>query len=163
MGAGINGQAAPPPRPPLNRRAVRTTGAAAPSRWGKRILRSQPRAPPDAQASGCANDGRCRALTLGEAHTAEPAPRPARRSSVGLCERRALPRPHAGGSACCGASPAPAGRRAFSADVHVRADAAGWSSWVAERSPTDATLWLLTHHACTPGASRHCDGARRML
>ena len=122
-----------------------------------------PAAPPAAEPSGCANDGRCRALTLGEAHTAEPAPRPARRSSVGLCERRALPRPHAGGSACCGASPAPAGRRAFSADVHVRADAAGWSSWVAERSPTDATLWLLTHHACTPGASRHCDGARRML
>jgi hypothetical protein len=47
-------------------------------------------------------------------------------------------------------SPATAGRRALSADVHVRADAAGWSRWVAELKATDATLWLLPHRACTP-------------
>ena len=47
------------------------------------------------------------------------------------------------------ASPASAGLRARSAGVYVRTEAAGWSSWVAERSATDATLWLLTHHACT--------------
>jgi hypothetical protein len=34
--------------------------------------------------------------------------------------------------------------------VYVRADAAGWSRSAAERSATDATLWLLTHHDCIP-------------
>jgi len=36
---------------------------------------------------------------------------------------------------------------------YARADAAGWSRSVAERSATDATLWLLTQHACTRRAS----------
>ena len=76
-GAGTNGQAASPPRPPLNRRAVRT---------------------------------------------------------------KALPRPHTGAYTCCGTSPASTGLRACSAGVYVRADAAGWSRRVAERSATDATL-----------------------
>jgi|YNPMSStandDraft_1061717.scaffolds.fasta_scaffold74196_2 hypothetical protein len=51
-------------------------------------------------------------------------------------------------------SPASAGLRALSAGVHVRAGAAGWSRWVAERSATDATLWFLTHHDCTQAVTR---------
>jgi len=49
--------------------------------------------------------------------------RPARRSSVGLKARRALPRPR-WRVRMLRASPAPAGLRALSADVHVRAGVA---------------------------------------
>jgi len=139
----------PPPRPTLKRRAESTTGAAAPS-----LARADaPRQPRASRASGPqrgrSRPRRCGAPWCMRMRRSQPR-RPARRSSVGLKARRALPRPRwrvrmfrASGASCaqrgrvrsrrrCAswcvrmlrASPAPAGLRALSADVYVRAGVA---------------------------------------
>jgi len=169
----------PPPRPTLKRRADGTKGAAAPSRWGMRMLRASPAsagrrarsadvhvragvARPDGRAC-CGTSPAPRPTLKRRADGTKGAAAPARwgmrmlRPSPASAGRRARSAGvHVRGGvarpdacACGGTSPAPAGRRARSAGVHVRADAASWSRSVAECSATDATLWLLTHHNCT--------------
>jgi len=104
-GAGTNGQAAV--RRPARRSSVGLMAQRAlprPHAGGCACSAPAPRQRGVVRAARTFTSARAwRALM--DAPAAEPAPRPARRSSVGLMAQRAPPHPHAGGCAC--SAPAP--------------------------------------------------------
>ena len=116
VGAGTNGQAAPPSRPTLMEieHLIRYAPLAVGLMEIEHLIRYAPLA---VGVNPSASQGEARLRGLERIISSKTI-------SVGLIAQRALPRPHTGGCACGGTSPAGAGLRALSADVHVCAGVA---------------------------------------
>jgi len=109
VGAGTNGQAAPPSRPTLMEieHLIRYAPLAVGLMEIEHLIRYAPLA---VGVNPSASQGEARLRGLERIISSKTI-------SVGLIAQRALPRPHTGGCACGGTSPAGAGLRALSADV----------------------------------------------